>query len=376
MVSAAPMRAAVVGCGPWGQAHMRALIANPDVDLVAVCGRSADRTKAVAQKYGVRHYLSVESMVEAEKLDLATVSTGELEHFEPSRTLIEAGIPLLIEKSLTFDLKESANLVALARERRVPCGVNFNMRYLMPFQLMRQALDRGEIGRQISLFWRFSHRWPPPNIDQDVAVAITHHIHGLNLLLAFGGAIRSVSAVAAAGQDPSRRTTVGAVLTFASGAIGVLHGGVDGGLSNDTMSLECQGTLGRAMARDATGEFRLWTLDSKLDRIWTPFFADVEETNFQKSLDWHLADFITALKAGKPVPVPLEEGYEALRAAWAIIESANSGQPVALDAVGPSLSAGADLYRAPIHFREPGAGANATGYAEARESRLIAALGR
>ena len=40
------MRAAVVGCGPWGQAHMRALIANPEVELVAVCGRSAGTLRA------------------------------------------------------------------------------------------------------------------------------------------------------------------------------------------------------------------------------------------------------------------------------------------------------------------------------------------
>jgi predicted dehydrogenase len=345
---------------------MRALIANPEVDLVAVCGRSRDRTKAVAAKYGVHHYLSVESMVDSEELDLATVSTGELDHFAPSRALIEAGIPTLIEKSLTFDLKESADLVDLARTRKVPCGVNFNMRYLMPFQLMRKALNNDEIGRQISLVWKFSHRWPPPNIDQDVAVAITHHIHGLNLLLAFGGPIRSVAAVAAPGQDPARRTTVGAVFTFASGALGMLYGGIDGALSNDTMSLEVQGTLGRATARDATAEFRLWTLESKLDRVWTPFFADVDEGNFQKSLDWHLAEFIDSVKHGRPVPIPLQEGYEALRFAWGIIESAKSGRVVDLEAIGSLLASATELYRAPIRFRDPGSGANATGYAEGR----------
>jgi hypothetical protein len=63
------------------------------------------------------------------------------------------------------------------------------------------------------------------------------------------------------------------------------------------------------------------------------------------------------------VPIPLEEGYEALRVAWAIIRSAQSGETVELDAVGPALAGGAELYRAPIRFREPGAGASATGYA-------------
>jgi predicted dehydrogenase len=358
------MRAAVVGCGPWGQAHMRALIANPETELVAVCGRTPERTKDVAARYGVRAYTSVEAMVRAEGLDLATVSTGELEHFGPAMALLEAGVPTLIEKSLTFDLKEAADLVAAARARGVPCGVNFNMRYLMPFQLTRQALDAGEIGRPISLSWRFSHRWPPPHIDQDVAVAITHHIHGLNLLLALGGPIDTVAAVAVPGQDPARRTSVGALFTFRGGAMGVLQGGVDGGLSNDTMWLECQGTLGRTTARDATAEFRLSTIGSALDRIWTPFFADVDEGNFQKSLDWHLAEFVEAIRDRQPVPVPVEEGYEALRLAWAIIAAARSGDAVKVDDVGPALDPATPLYRAPLRFRAPGAGANATGYAK------------
>jgi predicted dehydrogenase len=240
----------------------------------------------------------------------------------------------------------------------------------MPFQLTRKALDAGEIGRPISFLWRFTHRWPPPAIDQDVAVAITHHIHGLNLLLAFGGPITAVSAIAAAGQDPGRRTTVGALFSYESGAMGMLYGGVDGGLSNDTMSLECQGALGRTSARDATAEFRLWTLDSKLDRIWTPFFADIEESNFQKSLDWHIAEFVEAIRDGSPVPIPVEEGYEALRLAWAVIEAARSGVTVRVDDIAPPLPPQAKLYRAPLRFREPGAGASATGYAD--ETRHLA----
>jgi len=359
------MRAAVVGCGPWGQAHMRALVSSPHTELVAVCGRTEEKTRAVASKYGVRHYLSVDDMIRHEQIDLATVSTGELEHFAPSVALLEAGIPTLIEKSLTFDLKEAADLVGLARARGVPCGVNFNMRYLMPFQLTRRSLNAGDIGRPISYVWKFSHRWPPPNIDQDVAVAITHHIHGLNLLLAFGGPIRTVAAVAAPGQNPARRTTVGALFGFESGAVGMLFGGIDGALSNDTMSLECQGTLGRTSARDATAEFRLSTLDSSLDRIWTPFFADVDENNFQKSLEWHLTEFVDAVREKRPVPVPVEEGYEALRVAWAIIEAAKSGRTVDIDSVAPPLTGEATgLYRAPLKFREPGAGASATGYAQ------------
>jgi predicted dehydrogenase len=295
-------------------------------------------------------------------LDLASVATGDLNHFDPAVSLIEAAVPTLIEKPLAFKLDEAGALVSLARSRGVRCGVNFNMRYLMPFQLVKQALNKNEIGRPISYLWKFSHRWPPPAVDHELAVVVTHHIHGLNLLLSFGGPIQSVAAKSAPGQDPSLRTTVGAVLSFESGALGILYGGVDGALSDDVMLLECQGTLGRATVRDATAEFKLSTIGSDLDRVWRPFFADVDEGNFQKSLDWHLTDFIGSLKDGSPPPIPIEEGYEALRVAWAIIESARTGNTVVVDDISPPLPGGVDMYNAPIQFRKPGAGAGEMGY--------------
>ena len=64
----------------------------------------------------------------------------------------------------------------------------------------------------------------------ELAVAVIHHIHGLNLLLTFGGPVESVAAMAAPGHDPSQRTTIGAILTFTSGAIGIVYGGAIVGL--------------------------------------------------------------------------------------------------------------------------------------------------
>jgi predicted dehydrogenase len=233
---------------------MRAFRSNPDIELVAVCGRSAERTRLVAERFGVRYYLSVEDLIRSEALEIASVATGELDHFAASAALIEAGVPVLIEKSLTFRLDEARTLVSMARARNARCGVNFNMRYLMPFQLMRQAFDAGDIGRPSSFVWKFSHRWPPPAVGHDLAVAIIHHIHGLDLLLTLGGLVDTVAAQAAPGHDSSQRTTIGAILGFHSRAIGIAHGGVDGTLSNDVMVLECEGSLGRATARDATAE--------------------------------------------------------------------------------------------------------------------------
>ncbi len=128
------------------------------------------------------------------------------------------------------------------------------------------------------------------------------------------------------------------------------------------MSLECQGTRGRATAKDATAEFRLSTIGPELDRIWTPFFADVDEGNFQKSLDWHLAEFVDAMNNDLPPPIPVEEGYEALRLAWAIIKAVRTGETVTVDDVAPPVPQGAGMYGAPLRFREPAAGASASGY--------------
>ena len=89
------IKVALVGAGGWGYQHARVFSAREDVDLCAVAGRTAERTKARAEEFGMRWYLDIEEMLAAEKPDLVSLSLPNMGHYEPTLKVIRAGYPLL-----------------------------------------------------------------------------------------------------------------------------------------------------------------------------------------------------------------------------------------------------------------------------------------
>jgi len=122
------IKVCLVGAGVWGRQHARVFSQRPDVQLCAVAGRTLAKTQARAAEFGLRAYTNVQEMLAAEKPDLVSLSLPNLEHFEATMQVIEAGYSLLVEKPLTFDLSEADQLLAQAEKRGLFFAINFNHR--------------------------------------------------------------------------------------------------------------------------------------------------------------------------------------------------------------------------------------------------------
>ena len=73
------MRVAVVGAGGWGEHHARIFSRREDTELVAVFGRTPDRTRARAEKYGATPYTDLDELLRTEREQFAAY----LDSFEP-----------------------------------------------------------------------------------------------------------------------------------------------------------------------------------------------------------------------------------------------------------------------------------------------------
>ena len=149
------IKVCLVGAGVWGRQHARVFSQRPDVQLCAVAGRTLAKTQARAAEFGLRAYTNVREMLAAEKPDLVSLSLPNLEHFEATMQVIEAGYPLLVEKPLTFDLSEADQLLAEAEKRGLFFAINFNHRYAKPLRLARDAIQKGRLGELTHAIWRF-----------------------------------------------------------------------------------------------------------------------------------------------------------------------------------------------------------------------------
>ena len=330
-----PLRVAVLGTGNWGRVHIEAYWRNPDTQLVAICGQSnQERVQRMATQYGATGYLDFGEMLAKENLDLVSVITPDDQHFAPYKQALHAKVNCFFEKPLTMNVEEGRELVGLARRQGVHCGINFNHRYATPFRLVKQHIDEGKIGRELFLHWRFTGGHYPERQTIPLAHLLYMQSHGFNMLQTFGGEVTSIVGHAYDPRETRQFTTATFSLQFANGAVGTFVASVDGDYKDpDIYGFELLGDRGRVKVDDAIRRFEYAPRPNfvqthqeqkgpvSLAQVWNSHFFDDESRDFGRTTDRHIADFVRAMRAGEPEPIPIEEGLAALELGQQAIDS-------------------------------------------------------
>ncbi len=174
------VRVAVVGTGEWwGREHARLFSRRADTELVAVVGRTREKTEQRAAEFGTEPYLDLHQMLEEKAPDLVSLCLPNEGHFETTMKTIEAGFPLLVEKPLVFDLDEADRLLAEAQERSLFFAINFNHRYAVPVRRARDVDREWRIGParlcHLAIRRRGGHeRTPSRKSDRDPMSRLRH----------------------------------------------------------------------------------------------------------------------------------------------------------------------------------------------------------
>jgi myo-inositol 2-dehydrogenase / D-chiro-inositol 1-dehydrogenase len=325
----AKIKVAIVGAGGWGLQHARVLSQHPDVQLCAVCGRSAAKTRARAEAFGIRPYLDIGEMLAAERPDLVTLSLPNQDHFAPTLQVIEAGYPLLAEKPLVFELAEADQLLDAAAQRGLFFAINFNHRYAQPVRRARAALEAGRLGDLNFATWRFggegSSTHPHANL-------IETQCHGFDMLEHLCGPIASISAEMTDKSGGGFRTLVLA-LRFANGAVGSLVGSYESSYAYPgTHRIEVNGALGRVVIDDTVRRFSFQAAGNESAEVWQAGYFNDRDREFHRTFDAHFDDMLRAFRAGAQPPIHARAGRRALALAHAAIQSFETGTRVTVDA--------------------------------------------
>ncbi|MDT0157122.1 Gfo/Idh/MocA family oxidoreductase [Microbacterium sp. ARD32] len=85
-------------------------------------------------------------------IDAAFVTSPDHTHAEIAIDLLRAGIPVYLEKPLATTLDGADEILATAAATRTPLYVGHNMRHMAVIRLMKEIIDRGEIG-EVKAVW-------------------------------------------------------------------------------------------------------------------------------------------------------------------------------------------------------------------------------
>jgi predicted dehydrogenase len=319
------IKVAVIGAGGWGRQHARIFAARPDVHLCAIVGRTAERTEARAAEFGARAYIDIGEMLERERPDLVSLCLPNQGHFAATLQVIQAGVPLLVEKPLVFELAEADRLLDEAARRNLFFAINFNHRYARPVQLAHEAIAQGRLGQLVFASWRFGGEGQS---DHPHANLIETQCHGFDTLEYLCGPIASISAEMTdiTGKGYS---TLALALRFASGAVGSLVGSYDSSYAYPgTHLLEVNGTEGRVVVEDTVRRYSFQARGSEVGEIWQAGYFNDREREFHRTFDTHMEAILAAFKAGAEPPIHARAGRRSLALAYAAIESFTSGKRV------------------------------------------------
>ncbi len=140
------LRAAVIGTGFVGRAHIEAL-RRLGVPIQGLLGSTPSTTQQACQLLGIAHaYKSLEELVSDGSVDVVHVCTPNHLHLSQTETALRADKHVMCEKPLAMNSKETAALVQQARERGRVGAVTYNLRYYPLCQEARALVQQGAIG--------------------------------------------------------------------------------------------------------------------------------------------------------------------------------------------------------------------------------------
>jgi predicted dehydrogenase len=153
------VRAAVIGAGFVGRAHIEAL-RRLAIPIQGVLGSSLARTQEACRSLGIaRAYQSMEELAGDGSVDVVHVCTPNHLHFHETESSLRAGKHVMCEKPLAMNSQETAALVQLAQQQERVGAVTYNLRYYPLCQEARALVQKGVIGEPWIVHGTYLQDW-------------------------------------------------------------------------------------------------------------------------------------------------------------------------------------------------------------------------
>jgi virulence factor len=144
------MKIAVIGTGGIAQkAYFPLLAVIPDVEIVGVHSRTQKHADEACQRWGFPFATTRLEEILFLKPEAAIVISSTESHYDICRLMLEHGIDVYTEKSLTTSSNLSFDLHKIAVEKECVLAVGFNRRYALLYKQAKEMLGTRKINLAI-----------------------------------------------------------------------------------------------------------------------------------------------------------------------------------------------------------------------------------
>jgi UDP-N-acetyl-2-amino-2-deoxyglucuronate dehydrogenase len=352
-MSSQKLRFALVGAGMIGGVHAAALAELTDVaELVAVVDNDLAKAQALAQRYGADASTDLDAVLRRDDVDAVTICTPSGLHADGAVAALDAGKHVVVEKPVEVTLAAADRILDAEKRSGRTVAVISQHRFDRSTEKVLAAVRDGHLGTITSAI--ASHAWWRGQTYYDSGdwrgtwaldgggAIMNQTVHTINLMITTVGTPVEVFAYTGclAHERIEVEDTAVAVVKFASGALGMIHGttaaypGLDASLrvfgskgsaviSNDELVFlhENAGDAPEIAMSEMTG----------LNQVTDEYALAPEDIPLGRAHRRQLADFVEAVRTGRPPRVGTAEARTALSVILAMYSSAATGKPVRLD---------------------------------------------
>ena len=327
-----PLRAAVIGLGSMGANHARVFSDLPGVELAGVADPDPERvTKAIGGR-PIAGFSHASVLLREVRPDLVSVVVPTQLHEEVALQVIESGANLLLEKPIAATLPAARRIAEAAQRGGVVLTIGHIERFNPAIRELKQRLSEGQGGRVLEL--RARRVGPFPHRIRDVGVIHDLGPHDIDIMrYLLDDEIERVYAEARRHINTDNEDLFAGMLRFRGGALGLLEINWLTPTKERSLTVLCEkGMFLVDYAAQTLAFYENFAAAAREGAI-----ASVTEgpmTRYpianREPLRAELESFRDAVRDKLPAPVSAHDGMVALAVAEALVESSNTGQPVAV----------------------------------------------
>jgi myo-inositol 2-dehydrogenase/D-chiro-inositol 1-dehydrogenase len=356
-VSAAPetLRVGLVGAGMMGLEHARNLLAVDGVVITGVSDPEPASREAAAdllQEQPPALFAGHGELIESGACDAVIVASPNMTHAGIALELIDAGLPVLIEKPMATTVADGRLLADAAGRAKALVWIGLEYRYMPPISRLLAEVGAGAAG-QVRMVAIREHRFPFLDkvgnwnrFNRNTGGTLVEkccHFFDLMRLVTGAEAVRVMASGAQdvnhlderyGGEQPDILDNAYVIVDFSDGSRGLLDLCMFAEASRNEQEISVVGTAGKLEALIPESKVRI----GARGRHWGGHVEEVDASSSgARYVGLHYgasyrqdAGFVDAVRGGLPPEVGTDAGLASVAIGVAAHRSIAEGRPVAL----------------------------------------------
>jgi UDP-N-acetyl-2-amino-2-deoxyglucuronate dehydrogenase len=342
-----PLTFGLIGAGAISTQHLEAIEAIDGAHLGGVASASAERARALGERWGVPWTTDLEELLVRADIDAVAIMSPSGLHPSQALAALAHGKHVLVEKPIALSVRDADAVIDEGRKRGLTVATVSQRRFEPAMIALQAAVAAGAFGTISLILTEGIYHRPQAYYDSaawrgtialDGGVLMNQAIHMIDLVRWLGGPVRTVSAhVATRTHVMEAEDTASVSLQFATGALGGIVA-TTSATPEFPPEIRVYGDAGHArIAGEVAVEWEVPGRPAPSAGPPAPDTAPGVAATWGTTATGYIrqyGDFIAAIREARPPAVTGDDGRNAVEIVTAAYESSRTGRAVELQGAG------------------------------------------